>query len=433
MKYDYWGEQNRSYTIIQPPIASGGEGEICEIEENKEQVVKIFKKEKRTWEKEKKLRIMMGYHLNKEQLKQITWPLDIVYDQSGFAGYVMPKLHSNKNLNMVYSGQIKNVDIRHRIVIAYNLCVAIDMVHSIGQICGDLNPLNISVNLDMNTEDALKVTLVDTDSYHITDGNITYRCEVGMTNYIAPELQNKIQNGMDLKTALLPTYTKETDLFALAVHIFSLLMNGCHPFSCAKDTTNCICSEYSVEVPQPIDNIREGFFPFHQQKQGITYPLYALSFSSLPIEIQEMFLQTFEKGYIEPKERPSTQKWMCVLKKYQTALAFHICHKGHYFFVANSISCPFCETENRFAQVMKDNKEKEQNMQLDLNLQWEEDEEEEDWWYEEELRYAKLGRKKILWAICMIVLLFCLIISFIIWSDDYESINDIITAFSIFG
>lgn len=411
MKYKSFGGTNRSYTIVSSPIASGGEGEIYEIEENQEQVLKIFREEKRTWEKEKKLRTMIGYHLNKEQLKQITWPQDIVYDQSGFAGYIMPKLRSNKNLNMVYSGQIKNVDIRHRIVIAYNLCVAVEMVHNIGQICGDLNPLNISVNLDMNTEDALKVTLVDTDSYHIIDDNITYRCEVGMTNYIAPELQNKIQNGMDLKTALLPTYTKETDLFALAVHIFSLLMNGCHPFSCAKDTTNCTLQEYSVDVPQPIDNIREGFFPFHQQKQGITYPLYALSFSSLPIEIQNMFLQAFEKGYIEPKKRPSTQEWMCVLKKYQTALAFNICHKGHYFFAANSISCPFCETQNRFDQAMKDNKEKEEDIQESQNLQ----EEEEEWWYEwnKPIReYAKLRRKRLLWMIYMIVVLLFWIITF---------------------
>lgn len=90
---------------------------------------------------------MVEYHLDETQLKQVTWPQDVVYDESGFAGYVMPKINKNKNLNVVYS-TVSQLDLRHRLVIAYNLCAADDIVHSMGQICGDLNPQNILVDLD---------------------------------------------------------------------------------------------------------------------------------------------------------------------------------------------------------------------------------------------------------------------------------------------
>lgn len=41
-----------------------------------------------------------------------------------------------------------------------------------------------------------------------------------------------------LKTVPLPSYTRKTDWFALALPIFCLLMNGCHPFVCVKDTSS---------------------------------------------------------------------------------------------------------------------------------------------------------------------------------------------------
>lgn len=47
-----------------------------------------------------------------------------------------------------------------------------------------------------------------------------------------------MQEGINLQNAALPTYTENTDNFALAIHIFALLMNGCHPFACAVNDSN---------------------------------------------------------------------------------------------------------------------------------------------------------------------------------------------------
>ena len=129
--------------------------------------------------------------------------------------------------------------------------------------------------------------LVDADSYHYVTEEKVYRCEVGLADYMAPEIQKKLGNGRTLRNAPLPTYTKQTDLFALAVHVFCLLMNGCHPFACAKEE-NVINSNIqqlqsdfamqSVVAPQPIDNIKNGFFPFYEKRPGIVTPVYAPEF-----------------------------------------------------------------------------------------------------------------------------------------------------------
>ena len=126
-------------------------------------------------------------------------------------------------------------------------------------------------NIGVDPQSA-RVTLVDTDSYHITDSasSRVYRCEVGLPEYLPREIQEKMKNGQTLATASLPTFSKYSDLFALAVHIFALLMNGCHPFACARNNKTNIGplsqSQPSVVVPQPIDNIVNGFFPFHTKK-----------------------------------------------------------------------------------------------------------------------------------------------------------------------
>lgn len=140
---------------------------------------------------------------------------------------------------------------------------------------------------------------------------------------MAPEIQKKVTNGLNLKNAPLPTYTMETDLFVLAVHIFSLLMNGCQPFACAKDTSikesnieqmTVESNRESVVAPQPIENIRDGFFPFYQTRTGITYPVYAPEFNSLPESLQKLFIKIIVNGYGSPSERIKTDEWMKALE-----------------------------------------------------------------------------------------------------------------------
>lgn len=354
MDTQYLGRSGKVYYISDRFIAGGGEGTIYEVTGTPWVVAKIFKDKYRTKERENKILIMLNH-----SIENVTWPLDILYDvHAKFAGYIMPKLNHTKNLNYIYSAGLKNIDLKNKLLIAYNLCVAVDAVHSVGQVCGDLNPQNICINYieGIPIRDAFKVTLVDSDSYHIISKDFVYRCEVGLAEYLAPELHNKIVNGLTLKNAPLPTYTKETDLFALAVHIFSLLMNGCHPFACAVqfDNNENTFIQDSVVAPQPIENIKSGFFPFNQKRENITYPLYALSFESLPADIRAMFIRTFEEGYKNPLKRPSAKEWMEVLKANAYSTNFTLCHYRHCYFSHNTL-CPYCKTFERMKKISMDN------------------------------------------------------------------------------
>ena len=304
----YTGTKNTSYTIIEPAIGKGGEGSVYKIAGMPSCVLKVYNERFRTETKHSKLLAMLSTPLSEAAIKQTSWPIDVVYENGQFVGFVMPMLEQGAQLSGVLCDN--NYSLNKKIYIALNLCAAINSIHSAGQVCGDLNPHNICVD-----PDTTRITLVDTDSFHIKDlnnGNI-YRCECGMSEYLPVEVQNKIKNGYYLSNAPLPTFTVDTDNFALAIIIFALLMNGCHPFACAIDITDLTTSKTSAQAPQPMDNICNGFFPFIMGMPGITTPKYVPSFNSLPKDIQDLFARAFVDGHNNPSKRPTPVEWHMAL------------------------------------------------------------------------------------------------------------------------
>ena len=139
-------------------------------------------------------------------------------------------------------------------------------------------------------------------------------------------------------------------------------MNGCHPFACAKEN-NVKVSDIaqiqetsfrdSVVAPQPIENIKNGFFPFFDKKDGITTPIYAPAFQYLPEEIQVLFIRTFVEGYEDPSKRVTEDEWIAALKN--TKFVKRECganeaKKVHYFFEHNVV-CPICATQERIVKM----------------------------------------------------------------------------------
>lgn len=361
---EYRGVNGAVYKVNKDRIARGGEGSIHEIQNMHEYVAKIFKKNKRDSEREEKICKMAASKFSNKTSEYTTWPLDVLYDEYGFAGYVMRRAQYNNSLSELYSNS--KYDLKVRLYAAYNLCAAIEEIHNMGQVCGDLNPRNICINLNENDKDVYKVTLVDTDSYHfITDKKI-YRCEVGLAEYLAPEIQRKVCGEVTLKNAPLPTFTKETDLFALAVHVFCLLMGGSHPFACAKrangqlsNTMEQMAGEEigeSVVAPQPIENIKSGFFPFWNYKYNIDIPAYAPEFVSLHPHLQKLFVKTFVDGYKNPKSRVQASEWLGALKPLIEGFdrITQRCGKsGHYYF-SHNMECPYCHVEQKQRELLQE-------------------------------------------------------------------------------
>lgn len=184
MPKQYIGKNGSSYSIVEPALGKGGEGSVYKINLMPDYVAKIFIENKRTESRHRKLLAMIDTPLSTSAMQQITWPVDVLYENGAFVGYVMPAIKGIEELNVMYSDKYK-CTLSKYITIAKNLCAAINSVHNAGQVCGDLNTKNIGVD-----PRSARVTLVDTDSYHITDKktNREYRCEVGLPEYLAREI-----------------------------------------------------------------------------------------------------------------------------------------------------------------------------------------------------------------------------------------------------
>ena len=339
----YKGKGGLQYDLAPTPLAAGGEGEIYNVNGQPNIVAKIYKLGKTSVEKERKLVKMVDFPPDKSVLSQIAWPQDVLYNAGQFVGFIMPKMNINEDLNVVYeygsSAKYPHMPWDNRLIIAQNLCAVLDCVHAAGHTCGDFNPKNISVNPNTG-----HIMFLDTDSYHIQDGSDTLRCDVGIPEYLPAEVQVKMRGGGTLATAKLPTFSHDTDNFALAIHIFQLLMNGVHPFACA-----IIPSQSSVTAPQPSDNIIKGEFPFMQNIPGVEIPAYAPKITILPQEMQDLFERAFIDGHLNPSIRPTPIEWHKALHNLRGELKNCI-NVAHHQYYKNLSKCPWCEVNNTFAQ-----------------------------------------------------------------------------------
>lgn len=336
----YKGKGGKQYNLASNPFAQGGEGKVYEVLGDMKIVAKLYKNGLNTVEKERKLVTMVDNPPDVTVMTQISWPLDVLYDSSNtFVGFVMPRLNINEELNVIYeygsTAKYPNISWSNKIVIAKNLCAVLDAVHSAGHVVGDLNPKNISVDPRNG-----HIVFVDTDSYHIEDNGTVYRCNVGMPEYLPVEIQRKMKGG--LSSAPLPTFSMDSDNFALAVHIFQLLMNGTHPFAC-----RILPSQASVVFPQPSDNIMNGVFPFMQPKSGIAIPIYAPDIDILPAYIKKMFSRAFIDGHTVPSQRPTPEEWYNALTQLENEIVSCKSVKHHEYHTSLK-KCPWCEVDQRF-------------------------------------------------------------------------------------
>ena len=109
----------------------------------------------------------------------------------------------------------------------------------------------------------------------------------------------------------------------------------------------------SVVAPQPIENIKSGFFPFYIRRMNVDIPAYAPEFESLEPTLQELFVQTFVEGYKNPKRRVQADKWIAVLgtviEKFNEKTVR--CPEEHIYF-KHMTECPFCEVQKKMEKIM---------------------------------------------------------------------------------
>lgn len=318
----YYGRNHKTYTLG-TRLGSGGEGEIYDIVGKPSLVAKIYFNSKfnpapgnsnpRRNLKEK-IETMLEQPVQPyvNGVLTVAWPQDLLLNQQGqFVGYVMPRVKSTHHI-FAASRERERMQLyphytwKTSIAIAYNLSLAVRTIHQSNSVIGDMNPNNIMI------DEHGHVTIIDTDSFNITNKKTgkVYKCSVGISEMLAPELQGKnLANPRSV-------FNEKTDDFSLAIHICTLLMNNCHPFGC----TSFNISQSSTSTNPVVYNIVRGNCPYVSHSK-VKASSDSPDFNMLPEYIRNLFDRTFKYTSSTAiksstiNKRPSAEEWQVALEK----------------------------------------------------------------------------------------------------------------------
>lgn len=308
-------------------IGKGGEGSVYTIEGVKHLVAKVYHKPQ-DGAKQSKLR-HMAHQRDEQLLKYTAWPQDTLHAKVGgsVVGFVMAKVDGMTPIQTVYSPAHRKQEYPQRawdflLFVARNTAAAFTTLHQHGTVLGDVNHGNAYVGQNA------AVTLIDTDSYQLTQGSLVHLCEVGVSHFTPPELQGMSFNGL--------TRTTNHDAFGLALLIFHLLFGGRHPYAGVPQKDNV---GDSLE-----DNIKHLRFAYSKtaSQRYLTAPPNSLPLSLVPPTLSSMFESAFtEEG--RSGRRPTARQWLDELDKLRNSL--RKCSNSMHVFSNHLNDCPWCALE----------------------------------------------------------------------------------------
>lgn len=142
--------------------------------------------------------------------------------------------------------------------------------------------------------DGSSVCLRKCDTYHIETTDDSFSARGQSDRYAPPE-----EYDTTFSTAI------DADHFALAVHIFQLLMDGRHPFG-ARGSEAVEAGYAAAIADQP--------FPYRNPQHGKLMPLEGpTEYTTLPEPIRERFELCFVEGRDNPDLRPPADEWVDIL------------------------------------------------------------------------------------------------------------------------
>ena len=263
----------------------------------------------------------------------LAWPHEVVLEDDQFAGFLMPavdmastvELHRVTNPSDRWSASgvtswARGFTWKYLVRTAANLAMATHMLHESGVVIGDFNERNIRVGRDA------RVTLLDCDSMQVSapDTGERFLCRVGRPEFTPPELLNA-----DWSTTV---RHPSSDLFALAIHIYQLLLEGEHPFRGLWKSVG--------DKPAVPELARRGLWT-HEAGGPLKPRPSAILIGLLPDVITEMFRVAFEEGAANPEARPTADAWYRILNGLGQDIRPCPQDKAHEFW-AGLPRCPWC-------------------------------------------------------------------------------------------
>jgi DNA-binding helix-hairpin-helix protein with protein kinase domain len=321
-------------------LAAGGQGEVHDVTSHRGQVFKryfpaVLAKDPTL---PRRLVAMIANRPGQWQERGsghmvLAWPTDIVMEGGSFAGFLMPEIDITNTVELHRvtnptdrstatgpSNWLTGFTWQYLVGVAANLAAATKALHETSTtVIGDFNDRNIRVS-----KNAL-VTLLDCDSMQVTDPATRERffCRVGLREFTPPELVNA-----DWETTV---RHPSSDLYALAIHLYQLLLEGEHPFRGVWGGTG--------DKPAVPQLARDGIWVYGS---GPLSPRpTAIDIRLLPGSTLNLFKRAFEDGARNPNRRPQAAEWYTELTALGTNLRQCRSIPTHYYF--NQLShCLWC-------------------------------------------------------------------------------------------
>jgi serine/threonine protein kinase len=320
----YTKKSKEKLMLSKKPFASGGEGHLYKIiapHAFVNSVVKIYHPNKLTSTKEAKIDYLLEHPPKNADQTSIVWVQDSIRDAQGkFLGFLMPFIKGEKleilcipklpkklanTWYRFHEDSDESLDLRLKV--CYNLAAAIHQIHASKRyVLVDLKPDNVIITLEG------LVSLVDLDSVEvIEDGQKLFDAPVATPEYTPPEYYKK-ENKHD------PTQQQAWDRFSMAVIFYKLLM-GIHPFAgsfrAPYDTATNLAQkiEHHLFVYNPtISSYKKSIPPPHQAFYGLSNGL------------QDLFLEAFVEGSLQPKLRPTAHVWCSAIMQHIDVHRFRV-------------------------------------------------------------------------------------------------------------
>ena len=333
--YDGTGQR----LTVRRPIGNGKEGTVYLVVDNPNIVAKIFHQQPPPEDTQHKLLSMIANPPSFMNTRNycIAWPISVITHTKSSnvpVGYTMPAILADDYheigafFNPARRRELavargKPYTYLHLLNMAHNVCLATAQIHTHQHLVGDFNSRNILTN------HRGRIAVIDTDSFQIHNPkpSLDYLSHVGTPEYTPPAMQ-----GIEFDQR---PRTRQDDLFALAVLIYQLLVQGQHPYNGIYATEN---TDQAVTIA---DRIR--LRPFvHYAKPQLGYLPAAHTqhiWSRTPLK------RLFRAAFNNPTTRVTASAWAEAIAAAAATVAKCRINPFHYHF---GKSCTWCAYYRQF-------------------------------------------------------------------------------------
>lgn len=323
------------------PLAEGGQGIIFEVRGDARVVCKRYKESELAEDAslperlQAMLRLQPAAEWSDPDRSEVmlAWPIDTVYEDGRFVGFLMPRIDWGRSARLLRvwdpsdreeaeapNEWLRDLQWCDLVTTGANLASGLEALHAAGVVIGDFNDANIAVTPEG------RVTFFDCDSMQLFDeaGGRQFLCRVTRPEFTAPELL-----GQNLRATWRP---RSSDLFALAVHLHQLLLQGEHPFR----------GQWNGAGDPPREQVlaRQGLW-IHAGFPELSPRPSAVGLELLPHEFGTLFYRAFVEGAEDPERRPSATEWADALDALRSDLVQ--CRAvDHHWYASSYSQCPWC-------------------------------------------------------------------------------------------